>query len=392
MSGETHAREWDDWRGRLELLVLQPTPFCNLDCSYCYLPNRSDTSRMSMQTLEHTVRAVARGGWAGPKLSVIWHAGEPLVVGPEWYEEAFAVVRGIMPPDVEVQHHFQTNAVLVNPAWCSFIARHGVKIGVSVDGPAFLHDARRKTRDGKGTHAKVERGIALLRAAGIPFHTIGVLTRASLAHPDEIFDYFATLGARRVGFNVEEVEADNATSSLMNASVEAEYRTFWRRMLERHREALEPFPIREVERVVGALASPLFGRLRGTQENEPGRIVSVGWDGAFSTWSPEMLGGAHARLGSLSLGTSLEAGLTDDARRRLVVVQEEITAGIAACERTCKYFDFCLGGVPSNKLGEHGRFDVTETMFCRLHEQAVTDVVLEALDAELPPESASRAY
>ena len=25
--------------GPLELLVVQPTPFCNLDCSYCYLPD-----------------------------------------------------------------------------------------------------------------------------------------------------------------------------------------------------------------------------------------------------------------------------------------------------------------------------------------------------------------
>jgi sulfatase maturation enzyme AslB (radical SAM superfamily) len=22
-----------------QLLILQPTPFCNLDCDYCYLPN-----------------------------------------------------------------------------------------------------------------------------------------------------------------------------------------------------------------------------------------------------------------------------------------------------------------------------------------------------------------
>ena len=36
----------------LELLIVQPSPFCNLDCGYCYLHDRSDRSRMSMATLE----------------------------------------------------------------------------------------------------------------------------------------------------------------------------------------------------------------------------------------------------------------------------------------------------------------------------------------------------
>jgi hypothetical protein len=37
---------------RLRLLVLQPTPFCNIDCSYCYLPHRTSRARMSLATLD----------------------------------------------------------------------------------------------------------------------------------------------------------------------------------------------------------------------------------------------------------------------------------------------------------------------------------------------------
>jgi uncharacterized protein len=53
------------------------------------------------------------------------------------------------------------------------------------------------------------------------------------------------------------------------------------------------------------------------------------------------------------------------------------------CRAACKYFDLCLGGAPASKPGEYGRLDATETMFRRLTEQAVADVVLAALEAEL---------
>jgi hypothetical protein len=48
------------------------------------------------------------------------------------------------------------------------------------------------------------------------------------------------------------------------------------------------------------------------------------------------------------------------------------------------HFDLCLGGAPSNKLGETGRFDTTETLYCKLTKQTVIDVVLEELDHALP--------
>ncbi|MEM7669091.1 MAG: hypothetical protein AAF317_08050 [Pseudomonadota bacterium] len=56
------------------LLVLQGTPFCNLDCSYCYLPNRNDRSRMSLDTIEASVRWLIHEDLIGDQLSIAWHA------------------------------------------------------------------------------------------------------------------------------------------------------------------------------------------------------------------------------------------------------------------------------------------------------------------------------
>ncbi len=370
-------------RGRLELLIVQASPFCNLDCSYCYLPDRADRRRMTMDVLDGVMRAVFSGGLPGAELSIVWHAGEPMAVPREWYEAAFACVARHA-GDTRVQHHFQTNAVLIDAPWCTFFRRHGVRVGVSVDGPAFLHDRHRRTRDGRGTHDKVLRGIAQLQAAGLPFHAICVLTRDALPHADAIFDFFVALGVQQVGFNVEEAEAAHAASSLSAALAAGELRAFWQQMLRRLDAQPGRLRVREVESVLAALRDPRFGRERGNAQNQPGRMLNVAWDGSWCHWSPELLGGRHPRLGSLALG-NLAHELDDPAcALRLAAMQQEIDRGVAQCRRECAYFDFCLGGAPSNKLAEHGSFAAGETLACRLGQKVLIDAVLGALDRALP--------
>ena len=36
---------------RIQLLVVQPTPFCNIDCRYCYLPDRTNKAVVAEATL-----------------------------------------------------------------------------------------------------------------------------------------------------------------------------------------------------------------------------------------------------------------------------------------------------------------------------------------------------
>jgi len=380
------------WRGRLSLLVLQATPFCNLDCRYCYLPDRADRRRMSAEVLEATLRKVFAAALPGRALSIVWHAGEPTVIEPAWYEEAFACVSrhaGAHP----VRHHFQTNAVLIDEDWCRFFQRHAVRIGVSIDGPKFLHDTQRVGRDGRGTHDRVMAGLQSLRDAGIPFTTIAVLTRPALAHADALFDFFAGLGAESVGLNVEEVEALHGRSSLQADEVQAEFKAFLARFIERWRRAGERPVLREVESIEARLRDPCFGRQQGDAQNQAGGILNVAWDGSFSTWSPELLGTQHARFGRFALGNVLHDALPP-ARwpAGAAAAAEEIAAGVRQCRERCRYFDLCLGGAPANKLGEHGRFDVTETMHCRLTQQLMADAVLAALaDKHLPPQPVAAA-
>ena len=185
--------------GPLELLVLQPTPFCNINCSYCYLPDRQSTKKMSAETLRQVLDWVFSSGLAREPFSLLWHAGEPLVMTVEFYEEAVALLGQANRGGLTVYQSFQTNATLIDARWCDFFLRHDVRVGVSVDGPDFLHERHRSTRQGRGTLRRVLEGIDLLNARAIPFHVITVLTADSLDYPDELFDFYTAHGIRRVG-------------------------------------------------------------------------------------------------------------------------------------------------------------------------------------------------
>src|SRR5262249_6413559 len=218
--------------GPLELLVVQPTPFCNLDCSYCYLPDRQSTRRMTPATLARVFEWVFSSGLVRRPFTLLWHAGEPLVMPLAFYDEAARLLREHNRSGHPVLQSFQTNATLIDAAWCDYFRRHEVPLGVSVDGPAHLHDRRRRTRRGKGTLDRVLRGMCLLHDHGVPFHVITVLTAESLGYPDELFDFYQEHGVRDVCFNVEEIEGPNTSSSLLGCEATERFRRFLDRFLD----------------------------------------------------------------------------------------------------------------------------------------------------------------
>jgi uncharacterized protein len=339
---------------------------------------------MSFDTLEAALTKVFGSTLPGSQLTIIWHAGEPFVLPASYYETAFAIVEHQTNRDVHVSHSFQTNATLINDEWCVLIRRKDIRIGVSIDGPDWLHDRYRKTRKGAGTHSSMMRGVEKLQEYHVPFHVICVLTRDSLDHPDEIFDFFVQLRPQMLCFNIEETEGVNLQSSLASTPVESNFRRFFQRIIDRFRHELPPFRIREIDDVLMALRNPAFGALNSNSQNEPFSILSIAYDGSFSTFSPELLGLSHPAYRDLAFGNVLRSDFIEAlGSPNFDHVWSDIRGGIERCKASCKYFSFCRGGAPVNKLAELGTFNGTETMFCRLTQKAVIDCVLAALDQDL---------
>ncbi len=370
---------------KINLLVIQPTPFCNIDCRYCYLPNRSSKAVVERSTLVSLFTQVFQSGWARDRITVIWHAGEPMVMPIAFYRDAFDLVAELKPAGLSLTHAFQTNGTLIDDEWCEFLLEARVNVGVSIDGPKRFHDLKRVTRSGRGTFDKTIRGIRLLRKHRVPFHTISVLSSEALANPREMFDFYVSEGIEHVCFNVEESEGDHVSESFGRSDVETAYANFlsefWRL------SAASPGRINFIREIDHALRQVLRPREVGyfNELVEPFAVTSMDHAGNLSTFSPELLGLKNPAYGDFVIGNVNRDALADlEQSPNLLRMRADIDAGVAMCRESCEYFSVCGGGEPVNKLAENGSFISTETAFCRLTKMRATDLVLDALDRAEP--------
>lgn len=343
---------------------------------------------MSDVLLDTILEAVFSSKLLGPRITFVWHAGEPLVVGREFFERAFSATNRLNGQDSARQchHSVQTNGLLLNDAWLDLFQRYRVSIGLSIDGPAFLHDLHRKTRQGGGTHARVMSAVELLNARPYPFTVIMVVTQEALDHADAIFDYFLGIGAPYVGLNVEELESANVQSSLRGTDTENRLHRFYLRLLERQEQSERTVRFREFQHFLPLLDrsddfSPesIFSR---SSSVVPLSILSFDTSGNFSTFSPELLGSDAPRFNHFRMGNILSSDLDSLLENPVFKsAHEEISAGVRRCEQECHYWMFCGGGSPGNKFFETGRLDIAQTHYCRQHKQIVVDAVLDYAEA-----------
>ncbi|WP_120500375.1 cyclophane-forming radical SAM/SPASM peptide maturase GrrM/OscB [Roseovarius sp. EL26] len=362
---------------RTQLLVLQPTTFCNLDCSYCYLPDRANNARMGDDVLQAIGAHIVASAAFQDDTTLIWHAGEPLVLSPDWYRNAVKILQTASGRGIPRQS-FQTNATLITDAWIEYLKDPTVSVGVSLDGPEDLNDLFRTDRRGRGTWHSTMGGIEKLRLADVPFHIIAVITEAALDRPREIAGALVDAGPAYIGLNIEEIDGINARSTLFEASAQDRIKAFISEFVNTLETYEDPPRLREAM----VLTSLLDGARRGlparNQENVPGAILSVDTKGNISTYSPELLGIESEDYSDFLFGNVKEISDIADIffSRTFLKCQSAVAAGVARCKKTCGHFALCGGGAPANKFGETGRLDCTETQFCKIAVKTVLDTLM----------------
>ncbi|MFK0281970.1 FxsB family cyclophane-forming radical SAM/SPASM peptide maturase [Streptomyces sp. NPDC090499] len=176
--------------------VAQP---CNLACDYCYVYETADHSWrhkppvMAPGTADQLARRIAEHArrHALPRVRVTLHGGEPLLAGPSRIEHLLAVLESELHGTAECDISVQSNATLLNPLWMDLFRRHGVSVGVSLDGGREANDRHRRARNGRGSHAAVQRGLELLRRPENKALFAGLLCTVDLDNPP--LDVFESL-------------------------------------------------------------------------------------------------------------------------------------------------------------------------------------------------------
>ncbi|ACK71681.1 Radical SAM domain protein [Gloeothece citriformis PCC 7424] len=369
--------------GAINLVVIQPTSFCNLDCDYCYLPHRHLKNQLSLDLIEPILKTVLTSPFVDDHFTICWHAGEPLAVPISFYRSAFNLIdqaqKKYDTQSCKIFQSVQTNGTLINQAWCDLFKEYQVLVGVSLDGPSFIHDAHRKNRQGRGSHANTMRGISFLQKNEIPIQIISVITEDSLDYPDEIFNFFMEHDLTDVGFNLEETEGVHQCSSLDKAEIPGRYRAFMQRIWDLTAQSQGKFKLREFESICSLIYND--ERLNNTDMNAPFVIVSFDYLGNFSTFDPELLSVKTTHYGDFILGNVFQDSLLSVCyTEKFQKIYQDMKAGVELCQETCQYFGVCGGGAGSNKYWENGTFCSTQTKACQYRTQIITDIVLQELE------------
>lgn len=363
---------------QVEQIILQPTPYCNLDCKYCYLPDRQNKSRMSPDLPADVLNFIVSSGLASPEMQIVWHAGEPLAAGLKFYQQATDKISALNLP-YSISHSIQTNATLINESWCSFFKEANFTVGVSLDGPQFLHDHNRVFASGKGSFELTMRGLRLLQQHGLNPNIIAVISSKSLDYPDQIYDFFLEVGISHLGINIEEDEGINRSKTIHAPDFIQKCFAFFERLYERNKTG--KLVIRETEWIKNLMLKPK--RKMGSMLNEPFRILNVDYKGDFSTFCPELLGMSHKHYGSFVLGNIYKTAFSEVVSSpKFRQIDQDIQMGVKNCKETCEYFFLCGGGTPTNKLYENGSFQSTETFNCIAKIKIPVQVILPALEKE----------
>jgi uncharacterized protein len=348
----------------LQLLIKPASADCNQSCAYCFYRGAhaagpgAGPRRMSGEVLDALIRRYLRLRLT--QSVFCWQGGEPTLMGLGFFERAVRLMQRHGSDGQSVGNALQTNGLLLDRAWCAFLRQYRFLLGLSLDGPAELHDAYRRISPAKGSHEEVLRALRLLQAEQVKFNVLAVVNDVTARHARRLYRYFRELGLTHMQF-IPCVEADARSGAPAPFSVAPEaYGDFLCELFaEWLPEARDGVSIRLFD-----------GLLRKGLRGESGLC---GWDGACGgcpvvehdgdVYPCDFFVQQEWRLGNIRT-TPLEKLVEGGRARRFRAARHDAPA---ACSE-CRWKEFCRGGCMKDRRRISGRFDAP-TYFCRSYQR-----------------------
>ena len=200
-------------------LLVKVATRCNIDCSYCYwfrdaaVYNKPKLMSADVlhQLLQRIEQHVAR--YSLVDFPIILHGGEPLLWGVENFHRFAEACEGISSrTGCEIPVAVTTNGVLIDDEWLDCFEARNISVAISIDGPAHIHDIHRRTFQGTGTHAAVERAARMLVSRDIGVSALAVCNPAY--PPAQYVEFFAACGISNYDIMIPDATVDEKPPSV----------------------------------------------------------------------------------------------------------------------------------------------------------------------------------
>ncbi|MDD5727531.1 MAG: anaerobic sulfatase maturase [Victivallales bacterium] len=339
-------------------LLIKPASYdCNLRCEYCFYLKKEEIygkrkHRMNNEVLEKMVSSYLALDM--PLHSFAWQGGEPTLMGLDFYKIAVSYMKKYGSVGKCVSNALQTNGTLLNDDWAKFFHDYSFLIGVSLDGPAELHNKYRLDCGGCGSHAQVLKGIEVLKRNNTEFNILTMVSTANVDYPAQVYRYLKKQGFKYHQY-IECVEYSRDGSLLPFAVTGRQWGGFMCGIFD------EWYPRDRHEISVRLFDSILFCLLEGTPN-----VCAMGSDcrqyllieNNGDVYPCDFFMDRKWKLGNL-MNDSWESLTGSPLYARFGVRKKEYAT---ACQ-ACPWLKFCQGGCPKNRP-ERGDVPGMQTSLC----------------------------
>ncbi|MCD6475267.1 MAG: anaerobic sulfatase maturase [Anaerolineaceae bacterium] len=204
------------WQPSSFTIMAKPRgPICNLNCLHCYYLSKEQLFpgsdfRMTDELLENYTCQYL-DSQSVPEVNFVWQGGEPILMGMDFYRKALQFQRNYTRPGMRVMNSLQTNGTLITEEWAQFFHDNNFLIGISIDGPAEIHNHYRVDKQGKPSYERVIRGLRYLQQYEVDYNLLTCVSVNNADRGKEVYQFFRDeLSAKFIQF-IPIVERENET-------------------------------------------------------------------------------------------------------------------------------------------------------------------------------------
>jgi uncharacterized protein len=347
-------------------VYFNPTERCNLNCTYCYIPEdmRRSGSHMPAKKLIEALGILKKYFKTtvpkGHLPQIIFHGAEPML-------NREAVFAGISEFHKDFRFGVQTNATLLDDWAVEFLTSREVSIGVSLDAPTeMVSDRTRKSWDGRGVYRQVLDAMDRLKG----YHgwsVICTMTSENLGQLSKLVDFFHKREVPTCLMNILRCTLERSRSVKPDDATAAKYfikaldRTY-----ELYQQTGRKLTIGNFANILLAIIAPTARRLMcDISPCGGGRcFFALAPDGGMFPCS-EFIGMENFRGGNLFKDDVASVTQTEPFKK----VTGRRVEDIDPCNR-CAIRHFCGSPCPAEAHEMHGGMNRTGA-FCEFYEEQV---------------------